>query len=93
MTIREWLVDYCYQRGMFENDANAVVDAMMADEANESMNGRWNDKVSDYPRPLLAVLVLSLNRAAVAHIEKNCPKAWYKPLFDGTADDLAGSEK
>lgn len=88
-TIRDFCVQYCTQRGMFDSQAEAVVEQMMADPALESMAGRWDDRVSDYPQPMLAVLVMSLRSNAVSWIEENLPKAWYKPMFDGTAEQMA----
>lgn len=82
MTIREWAVDYCVQRGMFDDEAKAVVEKAIAAKENEAMKGRWNDLTSDYPKPLLMVLTLSIRSAALAHIEQTCPQAWYKSLFE-----------
>lgn len=85
MTIREWAEDYCFQRGMFPDQAKAVVEKAMEHKANEAMKGRWNDSIDGYPKPLLVALTLSINDAAVAYIEEKCPKAWFKPMFDGSA--------
>lgn len=82
MTIREWAVDYCVQRGMFEDDAKAVVQKAIEDKANEAMKGRWDHSINDYPKPMLVVLTLSIRHAAVSHIAETCPRAWYKPMFD-----------
>ena len=80
-TIKDWVVNYCFERGMFEDQALAVFEAVKASPANEAMEGRWNDPVDGYHQAILNVLALSVKQEAVTWIEKNLPKAWYKPMF------------
>ena len=52
------------------------------------MKGRWNDDVAGYPDYLLVALTPGIKHVAAAYIEENCPLAWFKPMFDGTAQGL-----
>ena len=80
MTIRQWCEDQCCQRGMFPEDARAVVDALAAEDT--TMEGRWDHPVDGYPAQLLFVLRMCLDDHALQWIDANCPKAWYRPLFE-----------
>lgn len=82
MTIRQWAEKYCFENGMFEKDAKAVVEMAIADKENEAMERRWDEPIDGYPPQLLAVLTMSINQAAIKHIEENCPQAWYKAMFE-----------
>jgi hypothetical protein len=78
-TIRQWAERYLYERGMFPDQAKAVVDTVEAD--NEPMKGRWNDATDHYPPHLLAVLTFTIDAAAVEWIDANLPRAWYRAVF------------
>jgi hypothetical protein len=83
VTIREWAVDSCYRRGMFPDQAAAVVAALESDEdLAELMGDRWDDDIAAYPRPFRAVLALHVDAAALCWIDAHAPGAWYRPLFD-----------
>ena len=71
---------------MFDNMATDVLEKFKLDEMNESMDGRWEDKASDYPDVLNSVLILSLNAFTLKWIEENMPLAWFKPMFMSKAD-------
>ena len=88
MTMREWSIDYLTSNGMFLDQAEATLAICVADKAYEVMTGRWNDSTDGYPAPLLAVMCMALNYSAVQWIDANLPKAWYRPMFDGTAANL-----
>ena len=83
MTIREWCEDYCYQRGMFRDQAKAVVDRFAADPRGETMRGRWDDDVTGYPKGFAIVMGIAVSSMAVAWIDENLPRAWYRPMFAG----------
>ncbi len=82
MTVEEYFVDQLFQRGLFEDKAKQIVEAVKNDQVNESMQGRWDDHMDDYPEPLLVVLWLNVKDHALLWIEENVPNAWYKPLFE-----------
>ena len=45
------------------------------------MEGRWNDRASDYPPIMLNVLMVGVNAAALRWIDDNMPRHWARPLF------------
>ncbi len=80
MTLRQWAEDSLYQRGMFPEQARAVIDIVAA--GNESIKDRWNDDTEGYPDTFLAVLIITIDHAALEWIDANKPQAWYRPMFD-----------
>lgn len=81
MTIREVLVKQLKDNGMFDNQANEVIDGYAAGPFGESMRGRWDEDTTGYPEQLLGVLWLGVRAEALAWIDENCPAAWFKPMF------------
>ena len=79
-TIKTYLEEQCIQHGLRPNEATAVV-AAQYDELDDDMKRRWNDKVSDYPLPMMAVLFMGTKRHALAYIDKNKPIHWARPMF------------
>lgn len=90
-TIRGWCEEYLYERGMFEDQAKDVVAQAEASPAMASMAGRWDQDVSGYPAPLFKVLSISLDREALAWIDRECPEAWFRDVFDRTKDPAGGA--
>jgi hypothetical protein len=82
MTFYEFFEDKLYNCGMFKDQCKEVLKLAMEDNVlNDTMDNRWNDKISDYPEFLLAIIWLSIKDAALKYIEENCPEAWFKPIF------------
>lgn len=81
MTLEEKLRQLLVEHGLFESQADAVIQSVKADDANEAMLGRWGDAVDDYPPQMLAMLWLSTKRHALSYIDANLPLAWFRPLF------------
>ena len=76
-TIKKWLFD----RGMFENQCNAVLERMKADPTNEAMAGRWTDTADGYPPQIMNIMWHSAKQEALAFIDETCPLAWFRPMF------------
>ena len=55
---------------------------MVMDE-DTVMGNRWADDEGGYPKAMLNVLHVTVNRCAVEWIDKNCPEAWYRDVFTG----------
>lgn len=81
MTFIEYFKKYFEDRGLWSEEANAVIEIMQADKANESMSGRWTDKVEEYPPQILSVLGMGADRAAVEWIDANKPHHWARGMF------------
>lgn len=86
MTFEETARDMMYQRAMFDNMIDAVMEAIKAAPENEPMAQRWNDKVEDYPPMMKNILRLTVKRHALEYIERECPQAWFKPAFEDKAE-------
>lgn len=81
MTWLQWAIAQLVDRGMFETQAKAVMEAAMADPVNEAMQGRWNDAVDGYPPQMQAVCLVSIKSQALKWIDQNCPQAWFRAMF------------
>ena len=84
MTIFEWAIEFCKQRGMLEANATTVVEKVILHPATAGIRERWGDSFESYPEPLQKLLVKVICECAVQWIELEDPRAYYKPLFDGS---------
>jgi len=78
MTFEEKLTELLIQHGMFESQAQIVVDRMKTDENNKGMNGCWSHQVKNYPLQMLAILWWRAIDGALAYIDETCPKAFFR---------------
>lgn len=85
MTVREKMETWLVDRGLFPNEAKAVMDAVVAQPEQKAMEKRWNDAAEGYPPPLFAVLAMSASDQAVKWIDANKPLHWARPMFAGEA--------
>jgi hypothetical protein len=81
ITIESEIKDRLVDNGLFPDDADRVISAMKADEANEAMANRWNDSPEGYPPQIMAIAWLSARHHALSWIDANLPLAWYRSLF------------
>ena len=82
MTIREKLTELLTRNGMWPNDAFEVMEEVISSDTTESMIDRWNDVADGYPKPFLALLWFMVRQKALEWIDANCPKAFYRSLFE-----------
>jgi hypothetical protein len=78
MTIRQKFEQMLYERGLFAEQATAIMDKVVELPENEVMR----DPVDDYPPALVNVGWMSVKRAARDYIDETCPRAWFRPLFE-----------
>lgn len=82
MSFRDLVKVCCVVRGMPADHAEAVVTAVVADEANAFMAGRWDQPVRG---ALTDELLGRLRDSAVLHgrsyIERACPTARFRQAF------------
>jgi len=83
MTIRELLVNHLENNGLFESDAKTIIADLEAHPACKTMNGRWDHGATEYPDPLLRMLVSLADEQAVKWIDATCPNHWARPMFAG----------
>jgi hypothetical protein len=67
--------------GLFEDQAEKVINNYRTSDAGSAMNGRWDDDISGYPDVTLNVLWFGTKRFALEFLEKECPDHWAKELL------------
>lgn len=82
MTIEQWVKDYLYNCGMFEDQCEQVVELMKADSANNVMSDRWDDEIDGYPVQMKSVLMLAVKRSGLQWVDENAPDAWFRAMFE-----------
>jgi len=83
MTIKEKLVKLGEENGLWQQESEQIVEAMI-NEDNErckTMAGRWNDQADDYPPQLLAVLWMSFKFTANKWLAEHKPMHLARPMF------------
>lgn len=79
MTIRELMIHNLMERGLFEDQAEQVMD--ICESELKSMSRRWDDPKDSYNQTFLISLWANVGKIAYSWIEDNYPVAFYKPLF------------
>lgn len=84
MTTKEKFAQMLMDRGMFESQANAVMDIFVPefDAVNAGYRVTWERPASEYPDAFYAVGFFTLKRAALQWIDENLPQAWFRALFE-----------
>ncbi len=90
MTFRKWAENYCYEKGMVKDQAEAIVEMAIGGERNEWLEGVWDDPIDNIKdrKLLLAALALVMDHTAVTWFKKWRRTAPYKVLSGGTAENL-----
>lgn len=81
-TFEREIIDQLTSRMMPDDAAREVLEAVKLMESNASMDGKWNHDTSEYPSTILAVIWMNAKDEALKWIDKNKPKAFYRPLFE-----------
>ncbi len=89
MTLHEYFEKHLTNNGMFPKDATVVMDAVKTNaEDNGTKDVKWSDPVGSdaplggYSPQLIAALTMTVNYEALKWIDANCPKAWYRAMFE-----------
>ncbi len=83
MTTREKFEKMLTNNGMFESQAKKVMDlAIPVVDGFDNYKMTWERPANEYPDPLYAVIYMMIEPIALKWIEDNCPKAWFKPMFE-----------
>jgi hypothetical protein len=88
MTFKETMVKAMTSRGMFPNQAMDVINKYIEENKDDSMIGRWNEDVSEYPQNLQAILWMGVKAYAYKWIASNVPEAWFRPMFQYSEKEL-----
>lgn len=81
MTIEEKLVEMLVNDGMFDTQANQVMERVKSNKINEAMIGCWGDATEGYPETLFMPLWASTKDHALEWIDENLPQAFFRPMF------------
>lgn len=83
MTTREKLVEQLEAIGMFNKDANNVVDLAIPELEKLVPDYRitWDRDSEGYPDVMYNVWLQCVKPIALAYTEQHHPQAWYKPLL------------
>ena len=81
MTWADWIKKQLQDRGLFESDAEKILEAIKSAPENAAMATRWNDSTDNYPPQMQSVVWLSVKSIAFEWIDENQPNAWYKSMF------------
>lgn len=82
MTIRETLHKYLTDRGLWPQEADAVIDAYRDhDTTPDDMTRRMNDDTEGYPPQMMPVLIMCVKAEAVRWIDANKPKHFARAAF------------
>lgn len=82
MTFAELVKNYCTDRGMWPQQADAVLEMVKADPVNASMQGRWDDDVTACHSSIGVMVTMTVNKKALEWIDANQPQAFFRPMFD-----------
>lgn len=82
-TTREKLKKMLTDRGMFDSDADKVLENVIPQI--ESMGPMykitWNSPADGYPDTFYNLIWLLLRKTALKWIDENVPEAWFRPMF------------
>ncbi len=83
MTVKDKLFNMLIERGMFDSQAEKVMEKAIPELINlvEYYSISFNRPSDEYPKPIYDVLFLAIKPIALKWIEENIPMAWYKPMF------------
>lgn len=87
-TLRKYLID----NGMFDSQADAVMQIAVKDDSFSNMNGRWNDDASGYQNGFTNILTALLRPIAYRWICDNAPQAWFRAVFSPGVAGLKDNE-
>lgn len=68
---------------MFESQASEVIELakIRIQECVPEYSITWNSAEDHYPKAVYVLWCALLDEVALSWIEKNCPNAWFKPMF------------
>lgn len=84
MTTKERLKKMLTDRGMFDDQADAILEEAIPkiESATPDYQMTWNRPAEEYPDVLYNVMWIYLKDAALEWIEKNAPQTWFRPMFE-----------
>lgn len=80
MTWREWMTKYLTEKGLWGEQAIAVIAAYLED-AGSPMAERMDDVRAGYQKETYAAVAVGLDYAALEWIDANKPNHFARPMF------------
>lgn len=80
-TTKQRCLNFLIQRGMFDSQAEQVLERAKPDIEVGGYQMTWDRPASEYPDVLYAVIGLILKRHALEWIDEHAPLAWFRPMF------------
>jgi hypothetical protein len=88
MTTKEKLISMLVEKGMFEQQAQKVMEVAIPEIEKKFNEGKenaykftWNRPAEEYPTPIYATLFISIKPIALKWIDDNIPNAWFREMF------------
>jgi hypothetical protein len=83
LTYMQWMKAELAANGLFDSQVEEVVPLIVNDPLfARTMTDRWNDSMDGYPEMMKRVLWLSICHIVLAYIDRTCPQAWFRAIFD-----------
>lgn len=84
MTVREKFQQMLIERGMFDTQANEVMDLAIPEIQSmfDDYQITFNSPADQYPSMIYGLIFLAIKPIALKWIEENKPMAWFKPMFE-----------
>ena len=83
MTTHEKLKSMLIENGLFENQAESVMELARPeiDKLFPDYRITWDRPANEYPKQMFNIWFVTMRPIAFNWIEKNCPQAWFKSIF------------
>jgi len=95
LSSREYLEYMLINMGLFESQAKEIIALAIPeiDKGSQDYKISWNSPASGYPEMLYGVWFQTVKIVALPWIVKNCPNAWFRPMFDDKQMDAIKKEE
>lgn len=77
-TVREFLYEWLFNKGLFEDEANAILDGV----DHGALTEIYGKRIGEYPTALRATSVMVVEAIAADWLKENFPRHGARPLFD-----------
>lgn len=84
MTVTEKFESMLFEMGLFDSQASKILDMAIPKFAElvPDYNITWDRPANEYPDEIYNVgFALVIKPTALECIDKNCPQAWFRPMF------------
>ena len=82
MTVRQKLLKDLFNNGLFQDQAETVLQRYLESDISKPMRDRMEDDVTDYPEVLFSAVWMSIKKIVLNWIDETCPAHWARPMFE-----------